>query len=253
MDVNGDGLLTQEEFESGCQLPSVIDILASVGIDVSDAAALFDIIDKDESGQLTPAEFCSGLMRARTQATGRDLLELQCDIWRLTRERGKAVDGYVVQAEAALARISSKIDTLHGLYTSPSKPSPVKASQLARSELRMGQTWNGPWPGELSRRRVEGSHSSPTGRGFHGRGDEIDFGGGGADRSYLHAAVHGRGGRGHHPPPAPPVLPETVPRLRDPGGGPGREAGGRGFNDYYPSEIPVPLDEGEISPGTFIA
>merc|ERR1719456_991080 len=57
-------------------------MLAEVGIDVRQAASLFEILDFDGSGVLEVEEFVEGVMKARGAAKAQDLLAVHCDVWR---------------------------------------------------------------------------------------------------------------------------------------------------------------------------
>merc|ERR1711881_123622 len=81
-DVDGDGELTKEEFLVALRDPEVMKNLHEVEIDMRGAEGLFDILDYDESGNLDVTEFIEGCMRARGDAKAKDVLAVQCDLWR---------------------------------------------------------------------------------------------------------------------------------------------------------------------------
>merc|ERR1712139_292652 len=81
-DADGNGELTKEEFINALGDPEVIKYLHQVEIDMRGAEGLFDILDYDESGSLDTAEFIEGCMRARGDAKAKDVLAVQCDLWR---------------------------------------------------------------------------------------------------------------------------------------------------------------------------
>merc|ERR1719171_1343710 len=56
--------------------------LHAVEIDLRSAEGLFDIMDYDDSGHLDAKEFIEGCMRARGDAKAKDILAVQCDLWR---------------------------------------------------------------------------------------------------------------------------------------------------------------------------
>merc|ERR1719482_1172123 len=72
-DVDGDGFLTKEEFLEAMRVPSVLRRLHEVDINVADVEGLFDILDHDESGELTPEEFIDGCVRARGEARNKEV------------------------------------------------------------------------------------------------------------------------------------------------------------------------------------
>merc|ERR1719428_2546084 len=84
-DTDGNGELTKEEFLVALRDPEVMKNLHEVEIDMRGAEGLFDILDYDESGNLDVTEFIEGCMRARGDAKAKDVLAVQCDLWRTTQ------------------------------------------------------------------------------------------------------------------------------------------------------------------------
>merc|ERR1712139_34073 len=85
-DTDGNGGLTKEEFLAALQRGDVTKYLHEVGIDVRQAENLFDILDYDGSGSLDSQEFIEGVMKARGEAKAKDVLAVQCDLWRSDRK-----------------------------------------------------------------------------------------------------------------------------------------------------------------------
>jgi voltage-gated sodium channel len=81
-DANHDGEVTKQEFCAAMEREDVMRYLQQIGIDVRQAENLFDILDYDESGSLDAQEFTQGVLKARGEAKARDLLTVQCDLWR---------------------------------------------------------------------------------------------------------------------------------------------------------------------------
>merc|ERR1711976_865384 len=81
-DSDSDGEVTKVEFLKSLAKPMVIRYLHEVNIDVRQAENLFDILDYDESGSLDKGEFIEGVMQARGEARAKDVLAVQCDIWK---------------------------------------------------------------------------------------------------------------------------------------------------------------------------
>merc|ERR1711920_850259 len=92
-DVDADGEVTKLEFLQSLKKPSVICHLHEVNIDVRQAEGLFDILDYDESGSLDAAEFIEGVMTARGEAKAKDVLAVQCDLWKAERKIMDSLDG----------------------------------------------------------------------------------------------------------------------------------------------------------------
>jgi len=91
-DTDGDRTLNKEEFLIALEKPEVKLLLHDVEIDLRNAGILFDILDYDQSGTLDAAEFLDGCMRARGEARAKDVLALQCDLYRTQRYLKDAVE-----------------------------------------------------------------------------------------------------------------------------------------------------------------
>jgi len=98
-DGNGDGHITKEELMQALLKPDVRLYLREVGIDITNAEFIFDVVDYDGSGKLEYKEFAMALVKARGEAKAQDVLALQCDLWR--REWGLRQD---------LCRVCVKVD-----------------------------------------------------------------------------------------------------------------------------------------------
>merc|ERR1719399_1258807 len=81
-DTDCNGSLTKEEFLEAIEQSSVTMLLHEVGIDVRQAENLFDILDYDESGVLESSEFIEGVMATRGEAKAKDVLAVQCDLYK---------------------------------------------------------------------------------------------------------------------------------------------------------------------------
>lgn len=90
-DDDGNGELTKEEFLSSLEKSEVIRYMQEVHIDVRSAESLFSILDFDESGSVEFDEFVEGMLNARGEAKAKDVLAVQCDIWKAEVRGVKAV------------------------------------------------------------------------------------------------------------------------------------------------------------------
>lgn len=92
-DSDCDGEMSRLEFLQSLQNPTVLRHLHEINVDVRQAENLFDILDYDESGNLDLCEFVEGVLRARGEAKAKDVLAVQCDMWRVeNRLLGKIDD-----------------------------------------------------------------------------------------------------------------------------------------------------------------
>lgn len=93
-DVDGDGCITKEEFINSLGNPVVITQLHEVNVDVRQAESLFEILDYDESGSLDATEFVDGVMTARGEAQSKEILSVQCDVWKAERRLLEMIDTF---------------------------------------------------------------------------------------------------------------------------------------------------------------
>merc|ERR1719359_78838 len=92
-DTDGNGSLTKEEFLGAIESPNVVKLLHEVGIDIRQAENLFDILDYDESGVLEAQEFIEGVMATRGDAKAKDVLAIQCDLWKAEKHIRTSIRG----------------------------------------------------------------------------------------------------------------------------------------------------------------
>jgi len=80
LDTDGDGTVTQEEFESQLNQEAVIAYFNTLKLDVSDAKTLFRLLDSDGSSGVNIDEFVSGCYRLSGEATTLHTQVMQTDI-----------------------------------------------------------------------------------------------------------------------------------------------------------------------------
>lgn len=83
IDDSGDGTITREEFEEILNHPQVKAYLAVLDLEVHESNSLFNLLEEDEDGVITYAEFLEGVMRLKGQARTLDIVEIQRDCKRL--------------------------------------------------------------------------------------------------------------------------------------------------------------------------
>lgn len=111
-DTDGNGQITKSEFHEAIKRDDVHAYLVDVGVDVRQAENLFDILDFDDSGSLDVGEFTSGILRSRGQAQAKDVLSVQCSLWRTEKELRTAIESLCRRAESRLATVDAEIDLL---------------------------------------------------------------------------------------------------------------------------------------------
>eukprot|EP00746_Dinoflagellata_sp_MGD_P140766 gnl/MRDRNA2_/MRDRNA2_73964_c0_seq1.p1 gnl/MRDRNA2_/MRDRNA2_73964_c0~~gnl/MRDRNA2_/MRDRNA2_73964_c0_seq1.p1 ORF type:complete len:541 (-),score=83.19 gnl/MRDRNA2_/MRDRNA2_73964_c0_seq1:170-1792(-) len=84
-DENHNGMLSKNEFVEAIQTPETRRRLQEMGLgedfsclEPDEIALMFETIDIDNSGELTPQEFVKGLMQMRGNARARNLFEMDC-------------------------------------------------------------------------------------------------------------------------------------------------------------------------------
>lgn len=108
-DTDCNGSLTKEEFLGAIDLSSVTKLLHEVGIDVRQAENLFDILDYDESGVLEASEFMEGVMATRGNAKAKDVLAVQCDLWKAEQQIRRGLKGLDFHMATRLVAFDKKV------------------------------------------------------------------------------------------------------------------------------------------------
>eukprot|EP00931_Biecheleriopsis_adriatica_P056723 TRINITY_DN33631_c0_g1_i1.p1 TRINITY_DN33631_c0_g1~~TRINITY_DN33631_c0_g1_i1.p1 ORF type:complete len:506 (-),score=76.27 TRINITY_DN33631_c0_g1_i1:77-1426(-) len=75
-DADQDGFLNAREFRKLVRTPSLIQKLSLLGVRTEDAEVLFETMDVDHSGTITPEEFIAGLQKLKGPAKGQDIVQL---------------------------------------------------------------------------------------------------------------------------------------------------------------------------------
>lgn len=120
-DKDGDGSLTKAEFQFALKRKDVIKWLHDVEIDINGAEGLFDILDYDGSGTLDSAEFVEGLMRARGGSKAKDVLQVQCEVWRAQTWLEDVIDQWVEAWEDRFKICERDLQELKGILHSSEK------------------------------------------------------------------------------------------------------------------------------------
>mmetsp|Transcript_65236 Transcript_65236/g.147160 ORF Transcript_65236/g.147160 Transcript_65236/m.147160 type:complete len:508 (-) Transcript_65236:87-1610(-) len=108
-DKDNDDTLSKEEFMEALSKPCVMRFLHEVGVEVRRADSLFDILDYDESGVLDLQEFVDGVMNARGEARSKEVLEIQCELWRWEQSTDKQLTSLRRAADEAAGAMSEEV------------------------------------------------------------------------------------------------------------------------------------------------
>jgi len=114
-DVDGSGDITKDEFLAALKRMEVKEYLNEAGIDVCQAENLFDILDYDDSGLLDAEMFTTGVMKARGQAAAKDILALQCNLWRDAAKLRGDIEALCRGVDLRMRRVDEE---LHGIHAS---------------------------------------------------------------------------------------------------------------------------------------
>merc|ERR1719392_94270 len=76
LDEDGSGELDFEEFQKLIRTPTFSFKLRLLGIFEDEAESLFELMDQDDSGTVSPEEFIAGLQKLKGPAKGQDLVQL---------------------------------------------------------------------------------------------------------------------------------------------------------------------------------
>lgn len=112
-DTDGDQFLSKEEFVRALNNPEVLSWLRSLDASLPDASSLFDILDYDDSGGLSGHEFIEGILRSRGTAKAKDLLALECDLWRNMKYLREIVEKLGTKMEERDARLHRRLRQLN--------------------------------------------------------------------------------------------------------------------------------------------
>jgi len=132
-DTDGDGELTRQEFLKSLDNAKVLQHLHEINVDVRQAENLFDILDYDCSGNLDACEFIEGVMMARGEAKAKDILAVQCDMWRVENRLMDKVDFFESKAMRDFDMLLNTIDTFKQELKNPLER-PVATPSLAASQ-----------------------------------------------------------------------------------------------------------------------
>jgi Ca2+-binding EF-hand superfamily protein len=91
IDHDASGFVTQEEVEYFLMDPTLNLYLESIDIFPNDARALFQMLDDDESGEVSIDEFCDGCLRLKGEAKSYDI---HCLLYGVRKLHGRIDDLY---------------------------------------------------------------------------------------------------------------------------------------------------------------
>merc|ERR1712039_928128 len=123
---SGDGELDVTEFEETMEEPDVKSWMASMGLEVKDARAVFTLVDSNGDGRLSAAELVDGVGRLMGNARNLDLLILMNEQQEMIKLFESLVDTHRNEHRGPLA---------HSISSNGSGKSQAKRKNL--SEIRL--------------------------------------------------------------------------------------------------------------------
>lgn len=112
LDLDGDGLLTWEEFKEQISKPVVHKSLERLGVNLREAENLFGILDYDGSGSLDSQEFVRGLMKTVGLAKSKDILALHCEMRRSETQALRDIRALRDKANTQITVLESGVKSL---------------------------------------------------------------------------------------------------------------------------------------------
>lgn len=132
-DVNSKGELEFSEFQLLIREPALKAKLNMLGIASDEAENLFDVMDGDKSGTVTPEEFIDGLQRLKGQARGQDIVHLICFAQKECLRASRFV--------ARLQALSRKADQIQERLDSVGVGMGSELKGRVVADIRNDQTW----------------------------------------------------------------------------------------------------------------
>jgi len=128
-DQDGDNNLTKQEFTESLKRPDVIRALHDVDIDFNHAETLFDILDYDGSGSIDMTEFKKGCLRACGEAKAKDVLAVQCDLWRTQMKVTQMIEATMCKWKQRFDRLDAEFEQLRYLLGHDEQTDAIRAQK----------------------------------------------------------------------------------------------------------------------------
>jgi len=125
--------LTKEAFYELIKKPEMVTKLHLLGVSMDEAEKLFDLIDADKSGTISPTEFIGGIQKLRGDAKGEDLVALICF---MQRQRCRA-QRFVERVQ----HLSRKADEIQGRLNGVGRGITHELVSRKEAEVRNDEVW----------------------------------------------------------------------------------------------------------------
>lgn len=125
--------LSKQAFNELIKRPNMIMKLNLLGVHTDEAEKLFDLIDADKSGFVSPTEFTGGIQKLRGEAKGEDLVALICF---MQRQRCRA-QRFVERVQ----NLSRKADDIQGNLNGVGRGITHELLSRKEAEVRNDEVW----------------------------------------------------------------------------------------------------------------
>jgi len=125
--------LTKKAFDELIRMPNMVVKLNLLGIKTGEAENLFNLIDADKSGTISPTEFTGGIQKLRGEAKGEDLVALICF---MQRQRCRA-QRFVERVQ----NLSRKADEIQGRLNGVGRGITDELVSRKEAEIRNEEVW----------------------------------------------------------------------------------------------------------------
>mmetsp|Transcript_12225 Transcript_12225/g.22603 ORF Transcript_12225/g.22603 Transcript_12225/m.22603 type:complete len:475 (-) Transcript_12225:44-1468(-) len=121
------------EFRRLLQTQSFAYKLRLLGVQIDEAEHLFELMDADDSGTLSPEEFINGLQKLKGNAKGQDLVQLIC----FAQKQSLRAKRYVERVQ----KLNQKADVIQARLNDMSKDLVSELTQRQHATVRSDKVW----------------------------------------------------------------------------------------------------------------
>lgn len=121
-DSDKNGMISWTEFQAQLTNPLAMDYFQAIGLEMSEARDLFELLDVDESGEVESEEFVMGCLRLRGPAKAIDLATLMYDHMRTSRKVQMLLVDMLHKVELLQEELTSRQPQVEEKPKTPEKP-----------------------------------------------------------------------------------------------------------------------------------
>jgi len=132
VDIDGSGVIAEEELQAYLKDESAVANLATLGIDVPDAAALFRLFDTDGDGTIDIDEFISGCLRLKGAAKSVEIAEMRNETSKILRRLTR----FMIHSQRVHDIICTSLDKVAPLEDTEIKDIDIKHEQAFGNDAK---------------------------------------------------------------------------------------------------------------------